>query len=102
MVTILWRDIPAQVTATVGGRTEKALLPSRFQKAIDKAANVAGLTDRHLYIEQWRRQAQPLAAGADPADAVASEARRLDQAYDRQRLATLVAQGGVHPTVEQP
>ena len=47
IVTIYWRDIPAQVTATdADGQTEKVLLEPRFQHAIDRAAHVAGLTTR--------------------------------------------------------
>ena len=45
LVTIYWRDIPAQVTAQRGRSREKALLDARFQDAIDRAAIVAGLTD---------------------------------------------------------
>ena len=44
LVTIYWRDIPAQVTAQRGRSREKALLDARFQDAIDRAALVAGLS----------------------------------------------------------
>ena len=43
LVTIYWRDIPAQVTAQAGRHREKALLDARFQHAIDRAATVATL-----------------------------------------------------------
>ena len=45
LVTIYWRDIPAQVTAQQGRNREKALLDARFQHAIDRAAMVAGMDD---------------------------------------------------------
>lgn len=97
LITIYWRDIPAQVTAQAGERRAQALLPSRFQKAIDKAAGVAGLTDRHRYIEQWRR----IAIAIDPATPlealVHDEAQRLNTLYDRQMLAALVSNGGQQP-----
>ncbi|MEX2325049.1 MAG: virulence factor [Nitriliruptoraceae bacterium] len=97
LVTIYWRDIPAQVTAQASERRAQALLPARFQKAIDKAARVAGLTDRHRYIEQWRRVAIPIDPDT-PLDAlVHDEAQRLDTLHDRQALAALVGNGGQHP-----
>jgi hypothetical protein len=95
LVTIVWRDIPAQVTATDAGRAARAMLPSRFQRAIDRAAHVAGLTDRHDYIAQWRRVSVPLDAGADLDAAVAAEVARLDALHDRDSLAALVRSGGL-------
>ena len=56
LITIYWRDIPAQVTAQKGRIREKALLDARFQHAIDRAASVAGLTDTDSYIAQWNRK----------------------------------------------
>ncbi len=55
LITIYWRDIPAQVTAQKGRMREKALLEARFQHAIDRAAVVAGLTDTDWYIAPWYR-----------------------------------------------
>ena len=43
LVTIYWRDIPAQITAQQGRTREKALLDARFQHAIDRAAMIAGI-----------------------------------------------------------
>ena len=57
LVTIYWRDIPAQVTAQRGSNREKALLAARFQHAIDRAAMVAGCTDPDSYVAEWRREA---------------------------------------------
>ena len=97
VTTIYWRDIPAQVTATVGEVTAKELLEARFQHAIDRAATVADLTETEAYVAQWRRQAEPVddPTGADPATLVASAAAELNATYPRQRLEALVAQGGV-------
>ncbi|MEM9227765.1 MAG: virulence factor [Verrucomicrobiota bacterium] len=58
MVTIYWRDIPAQVTATTDdGSKEQVLMHQRFQVAIDRAAAVAGLTKTDEYVNEWRRVA---------------------------------------------
>ena len=93
LVTIYWRDIPAQVTAQQGRTREKALLAARFQHAIDRAAMVAGLDDTDSYVAQWRRESAELAG--DLAAAVATEITRINAAYDRDRLERLVRSGGV-------
>lgn len=100
LTVILWRDIPAQVTATVDGRTEKALLEPRFQVAIDRAATVAGLTETSAYVAQWQRQTRPLETGTDPAQAATRAAADLDHDYDRPRLEALVAAGGLAPDTD--
>jgi len=93
LVTIYWRDIPAQVTAQKGRTREKALLDARFQHAIDRAAMAAGMDDTDSYIAQWRRESTPLPD--DMATAVADEIARIDAAYDRERLEHLVQAGGI-------
>lgn len=101
LVTIFWRDIPAQVRAdTADGDTERLLLEPRFQHAIDRAATVAGLTDTHSYVAQWRRES----AGIDgePAAAAHARAAELDRAYPRDRLEALVANGGLEPPSPEP
>lgn len=95
VVTILWRDIPAQVVAERGDEVAKALLPSRFQKAIDKAARVAGLTERYAYLQQWRRITSPLGDQLDPAAAASARVAELAERFDRKALAALVSSGGV-------
>ncbi len=92
ITTIFWRDIPAQVTASGGGATEKALLADRFQHAIDRAAAVAGLTETEAYVSQWRKQATPLSG--DPREAADEAAAKIENDYPRERLEQLVAQGG--------
>ena len=93
LVTIYWRDIPAQITAQRGRFREKALLDARFQDAIDRSAVVAGLTDTDSYLAEWRR----VAAGCngDMAAIVAAEVARLEDAYPEDRLERLVRAGGV-------
>ena len=93
LVTIYWRDIPAQVTAQAGRQREKALLDARFQRAIDRAATVAGLTETDDYVAEWRREA--VECGANMAAAVAAEVGRIDEAFPPVRLEGLVWAGGL-------
>ena len=93
LITIYWRDIPAQVTAQEGRVREKALLEARFQHAIDRAAAEAGLTDTDSYIAQWNRKT--FACEGDMAEAVAKEATKIEENYPAERLEILVKQGGV-------
>ena len=93
LVTIYWRDIPAQVTAQRGRSREKALLDARFQDAIDRAAIVAGLTDTDSYLAEWRRVAAR--CNGDMAATVAAEVARLEDAYPGDRLERLIRAGGV-------
>ena len=93
MVTIYWRDIPAQVNATVDGAKGSWLLEERFQVAIDRAAGVAGLTDADDYVLQWRRATQP--CDGDPQTTAQAEAERLQNLYTRDRVRALVDSGGL-------
>ena len=93
LVTIYWRDIPAQVTAQRGRSREKALLDARFQDAIDRAAIVAGLTNTDSFFAEWRRVAAR--CNGDMAATVAAEVARLEDAYPGDRLERLIRAGGV-------
>ena len=93
ITTIYWRDIPAQVTASAAGVTEKALLEPRFQHAIDRAAAVADLTETEAYIAQWRKVTAPI-GDQDPKVAAEDTAATINADYPRDRLELLVAQGG--------
>lgn len=96
IVTIYWRDIPAQITATTAdGQVEKVLLEPRFQHAIDRAAHVAGLTDTNDYVEQWRRVSGAL--DGDPTEVARATADAIHSDYPRDRLEALVASGGIEP-----
>ena len=98
LVTIYWRDIPAQVTASSNGEKGSWLLEERFQVAIDRAAGVAGLTDADDYVLQWRRVSQP--CEGDPQAAAEAEAQRLQEIYTRDRVRELVDNGGVDATTK--
>lgn len=92
LTVILWRDIPAQVTSGSGRSAVRALLPGRFQDAIDAAAMVAGLSGTDAYLEQWRRETRP--CGDDVVAEVAAERARIDQEYTDDVLARLIRAGG--------
>ena len=55
LTVICWRDIPAQVTAKDGAGRARAVLPERFQEAIDAAAMRPGQIGTDAYIAEWRR-----------------------------------------------
>ena len=96
VVTIYWRDIPAQVTATTAtGDKAQVLLHQRFQVAIDRAAHIAGLTATDDYVNEWRRQAST--PDGDPAEAARGIAAAFEHDYPRDRLEALVANGGLAP-----
>jgi hypothetical protein len=93
LTVILWRDIPAQVTATDGTATARRELDERFQKAIDTAAMKADLVESGAYLEEWRRETRP--CGDDLEAEVAAEAERLETAHDRDTLLRLTRNGGL-------
>jgi hypothetical protein len=92
LIVIHWRDIPSQITAREGRRNAKAMLPMRFQAAIDKAATVAGKKDMDEYLAEWRRVERP--CGEDLEAEVSAEVARIEAAYDKTRLKALVANRG--------
>lgn len=94
IVTIWWRDIPAQLTARSGADQHKVLLHARFQHAIDRAAAVAGLTSTHDYVQEWRSTAVPLGEG-DVAAQLDQRCAEIEGEYPRRRLEGLVSTGGL-------
>ncbi|MEX2278986.1 MAG: virulence factor [Acidimicrobiia bacterium] len=93
LTVIGWRDIPAQVVASRGREKVRIELSARFQTAIDQAAMHAGLIGTDAYLEQWTQISRE--CGDDLAVEAKNEAERLEQTYDRPRLALLVAGSGV-------
>jgi hypothetical protein len=90
---IWWRDIPAQVVAKDARRSSKVVLHPRFQVAIDKAANRAGMRAYNDYIGEWRKSQQP--CGDDVEAEARTESDRLEAEYTKHRLAELIQSGGV-------
>ena len=97
LVTVYWRDIPAQVIAESGrGRkreSAKVELPDRFAKAIDAAAMRGDAADTDSYLADWRRS-DPVECGSDLEAEAKALAGQLDAAYDAKRLGALIKMGG--------
>ena len=92
LTVISWRDIPAQVVAGRGRDRIRHELSPRFQIAIDRAAMAAGLIGTDTYLEQWKSTSRE--CGDDLETEVATEAARLEAAYDPERIDHIVARGG--------
>jgi hypothetical protein len=90
---IWWRDIPAQVVAKDARRSSKVVLHPRFQVAIDKAANRAGMRAYNDYIGEWRKTQHR--CGDDLEAEAREESERLESEYTKHRLAELIQTGGV-------
>ncbi len=96
LTVVYWRDIPAQVIVKAGRQAAKRQLSERFETAIDRAAMKAKLRDTDSYLAEWRRAA-PVACGDELETEAEAAAERLEQDYPEDRLARLVAAGGLNP-----
>ena len=95
VVVIMWRDIPAQINGKAGAERHQVMLPHRFQKAIDRAAMVAGKKTAQDYIGEWRRTEHPLdGALVETVDQIAAS---IEREFTNERLHVLVANGGWDP-----
>ena len=97
LITVYWRDIPAQVIAERGrGRQReqaKVELSRRFAIAIDAAAMHDGADGTDDYLSAWRRAAaEP--CGDDLAAEAAARAAAIEAEYPADRIRQLVANGG--------
>lgn len=92
LITIMWRDIPAQVTARAGRRKASVQLTDRFQIAIDRAAVTAGKETTDDYLGEWHRVTSE--CGDDLEAAVTAAADRLEEEFTAAVLRDLVANGG--------
>ncbi len=92
LITVYWRDIPAQVIAKEQRKSEKIQLSERFAQAIDAAAMRAGKAATDAYLEEWRRVAE--SCGDDLESAARERAASLEASYDRERLLRLVRNHG--------
>lgn len=95
LITVLWRDIPAQVIARSGRESAKVQLPERFQVAIDRAAMRAGKGSSDAYLADWRRVERR--CGADLAAEAAAEAARLEAEMPEAVLERIVKAKGLRP-----
>jgi hypothetical protein len=99
LITVYWRDIPAQVIAKKGRDSVKRMLPRRFQEAVDRAAMRAGKGGSDAYLAEWRRNRRKCAA--DLAAAADAEVERLNNLYDDERLLELIRSKGVDGAAEE-
>ena len=93
LITVYWRDIPAQVIAKKGRESAKAMLSARFQEAIDRAAMRAGRGGSDAYLADWRREAAE--CGDDIQSEADAAAARLEDAYNDEDLQALVRAKGL-------
>jgi hypothetical protein len=93
LVTMFWRDIPAQVNAQVGRTRSQVLLHQRFQVAIDRAAMIAGLAGSDDYLNEWRKESSP--CGDDLEAEAAAAAKRLEADYPHLLLTKIADNGGI-------
>jgi len=92
LITIMWRDIPAQLTARSGRRKASVQLTDRFQIAIDRAAVNAGKETTDEYLGEWHRTTSD--CSDDLETAVSEAADRLEAEFTDATLRELVANGG--------
>jgi hypothetical protein len=95
LITISWRDIPAQVTARNGRKKTSIQLSDRFQRAIDKAATRAGKRTTNEYLGEWRRSEAP--CGPDLATAADEAAAELERHFTQSVLLQYVDNDGFRP-----
>ena len=92
VVTIYWRDIPAQVNGQAGRERHQVLLSTKFQRAVDRAKRKAGIYTAEDDIAQWRRESAP--CDDDIAAAAEAMAAELEAVYSREYLGRLAYAGG--------
>jgi len=97
IITLYWRDIPAQVIAEDGrGRKRqqaKIELSRRFAIAIDEAAMRGGAESTDDYLADWKK-GEPVECSADLQAEAEKLAAQLEEDYPSSRVKTLVENGG--------
>ena len=98
VVTIYWRDIPAQVNGQIGRERHQVVLSGKFQRAIDRAKRKANIYTAEKDIAQWRRTT--MACEGTIADAADAEAARIEADYSANYLGKLGYVGGFDADIE--
>jgi hypothetical protein len=94
LITVYWRDIPAQVIARQGRKTSfKKELHPRFQRAIDRAAMRARKESEDAYLADWRRESEP--CGDDLEKTLNETVARLETEWTVELLDTVARRGGM-------
>lgn len=99
VVTILWRDIPAQVNAQAGRERHQIVLSAKFQRAIDRAKRKAHIYTADEDVAQWRRISTELIG--ELKESAQREADRIELEYTRRRLGVLAFAGGFESDVQE-
>lgn len=94
VITVYWRDIPAQVIVGKGRRAAKIQLPERFEQAIDRCAMKVGAKDGDAYLAEWRKVGPTSVDGESDQAVAEAEATRLEAEFDLERIKTLIANDG--------
>lgn len=93
LITVYWRDIPAQVIGKAGRTTFKKQLSDRFQQAIDRAAMRAGRGASDAYLSEWRRESREVAMSELEAE-VDRVAEELETSISDEDLTRLIRAKG--------
>jgi len=93
LISIYWRDIPAQVIGRVGRTNHKQELHPRFAKAIDRAAMRAGKGSSDLYLAEWRRESEEVSG--DIERLVRERVAALEAGFSDEYLEAVVKAGGL-------
>jgi hypothetical protein len=97
LTLIYWRDIPAQVRVGRGRKAARAVLPERFEQAIDRVAMRIGATDGDAYMAEWRDVSGGEVTG-DLQAAADAKAAELDAAFDQATLKAYIDNEGRTPS----
>lgn len=97
VVTIYWRDIPAQVNGQSGRERHQILLSAKFQRAVDRAKRKARISTAEQDVAQWRRDSRPCDDHVVAAEATAAE---LEARYSKEHLGRLAFAGGVAADID--
>lgn len=92
VVTIFWRDIPAQVNGQAGRDRHQVVLPAKFQRAIDRAKRKANIYTADEDIAQWRRET--VGCDGDVSAAADARAAELEASFSKEYLGKLAYAGG--------
>ena len=98
LITVYWRDIPAQVIAKQRRDSVKVKLSERFSDAIDRAAMRAGKGTSDAYLADWKRSNET--CGPDLRAEAEAAAAKYEREYDKDRLLALIRNKGDEPQPE--
>jgi hypothetical protein len=99
LISIYWRDIPAQVVGRQGRTNYKKELDPRFAKAIDRAAMRAGRGSSDAYLADWRRETEVVEGDIEAL--VESRVAELELRFGDEHLESVVKAGGLTDNVKK-